>query len=296
MKDIKDLVNKLCVASVDNALDLNSELKWPDEISLDNWFMSEELVSIFGMKEYSNLSEDTKKKLSFYELLNFFSVNIHGERHLMSGMSMLLYSPIASEFSEYLHHFLNEENHHMEYFARFCRQYGKKIYPDTLQSALPYEYKKGEQEFLYFAKVMIFEECLDRYNVHMSKDAKIPQIVRDINRVHHIDESRHLAFGRRVTQEIFNEYSPKWGEQRLAQVRKYVGDYLESFWRDLFNSRVYKDAGISGDVFDLRDRAYQGERAYAHYQALTLKIEDYLLRSKILIEKPRPTVTFENAA
>lgn len=292
MMPMNKFVESLCKASVDNELNYFDELKWPESLDINQWFMSPELLSIYGTKYFDSLTIAEQQQLSFYELLNFFSMNIHGERHLMSGMSQLFYKDETREFTKYLHHFLAEENQHIQYFARFCNQYGKKIYPDTLLQSLPTEYQKGEEEFLYFAKVMVFEECLDRYNVSMSKDERLPQIVRSINRVHHLDESRHLAFGRRLLKQIFEEYSPGWSPETTVKVRRYVVDYIESFWRDLFNFRVYRDIKLAGDAIEIRDEVINGPTAIGHYNNLTAVIRNYFITSGILLSEPVPSISF----
>lgn len=286
MKNLSELVRRLCLASQQHHLDPYDGLVYPEALNpeqQDQWFMTPELISLFGTSHYAKMSETERMRLSFYELINFFSLNVHGERHLISGMSFLLYSPLSEDFSSYLHHFLAEENKHMEHFARFCVQYGKKLYPDVLQRGLPKDYQIGEEELLYFVKVVIFEECFDRYNVTMAKDERLPEIVRNINASHHWDESRHLSFGRKIVAELFDQYSQKWQPETLENVRKYVLDYLESFGRDLFNFRVYRDANLSGDPVQIRQAALQSEAGREHFRALTQKTTEFLIETGILL-------------
>jgi hypothetical protein len=288
MVTLDKLIETLNKVSHESPCDPYKELIWPASLDPDQWTMTPELISLYGTSVYEGLSEVEKKRLSFYEAIGFFTLNIHGERHLMSGMAHLLYLPETKDFSTYLHHFLAEENKHTEYFSRFCNQYGKKIYPDLLQRGLPTEYAKGEEEFLYFAKVLIFEESFDRYNVLMAKDERLPQIVRDINRIHHLDESRHLAFGRRIVKELFDRHSPGWPPGTLKRVQRYLSDYIESFWRDLFNFRVYRDAGLPGDAIGIRDAALLGAQGREHFNLLTKVAVTFLLKNGILEEEPSP--------
>ncbi len=43
---------------------------------------------------------------------------------------------------------------------------------------------------------LVVEEYGEYYNVVMWHDDRIHPLISEINRVHHFDESRHLAFGR----------------------------------------------------------------------------------------------------
>ncbi|MGE0526867.1 MAG: diiron oxygenase [Bdellovibrionales bacterium] len=283
--NLAKLAANLCKVSEEQPLDLKRELHWPDKIDLKQWSMSPELISLYGTETFEQLSEEQQMKLSFFEAVNFFSLNIHGERHLMSGMAKLLYSPEMKDYTPYLHHFLAEENNHSTYFGMFCYRYADKVYPDMNSDGLPREYKKGEQEFLYFAKVMLFEECFDRYNVKMASDNRLPEIVRDINRCHHIDESRHLAFGRQLIKELFERYSPQWGDATLENVRAHIVAYMDSFWRDLFNFRAYKDAGIPNPI-EVRDAALESAQGTRHYQELTKAVSAYFIKTGILNSEP----------
>src|SRR5439155_22632264 len=140
----------------------------------------------------------------------------------------------------YLHHFLDEENNHMMYFGQFCEQYAGKIYAPAhpQKVTLEREHAAGEADFLFFIKLMIFEELGDAYNVRIARDARVVAIVREINRLHHKDEARHLAFGRKIVRELFEHHAPSWSPDKLASIREYLQHYLVSSWDEFYNPRV----------------------------------------------------------
>ena len=94
--------------------------------------MSPDLISLHGTRHWDALDEQGRRVLSFFELVNFFSINIHGERMLIEGLAKRLYRKHAETVTPYLHHFLDEENKHMFYFGRFCNQYAGKVYAEGL--------------------------------------------------------------------------------------------------------------------------------------------------------------------
>lgn len=288
--ELSALCQRLSHLSIENSIEYHKELIWPENLQFNQWFLSPELMTIQNQAIGQSLSEESLQKLSFYELINFFSMNIHGERNVISRMAMLLYTNESHKYSNYLHHFLGEENSHIEFFAKFCLKYAGKVYPDTSGIPMPTDEPKPEEEFLFYVKILIFEECLDRYNKIMSMDERLPDIVRKINLLHHKDEARHLAFGRKFVAELFENQKSDWSTATLAEIRHYITDYIEFFWRDLFNVRVYQDAGLSGDVFDLREHLMTGLKAQQHYQNLTDKVVNFFLKTGILIEKPMPKI------
>ena len=239
-QDTARLVERLCVASQG---DFGSpyEYAWPDRLPEDAWHFSPELLSIAGTPTGDALSVEEARRLSFLEAVNFFSLNIHGERALLEGLSSRLYRDDL--YTPYLHHFLDEENKHMVYFGTYCLRYASKIYPDR-KMALPREYEPGEEDFLFFARVLLFEETVDVYNSRMAQDKRLDSVARDINRMHHRDEARHLAFGRQLVQELYERHAPGWEAATLAEVRRSLIEYVTAIWKEYFNPDVYRDMGI----------------------------------------------------
>ena len=281
---LQTVMDKLCHASRREYSNPYLTLEWPPALDETEWFMSPELLSIYGDETYVELSDVQKAKLSFYEAINFFSLNIHGEKALTEGIAQRLYKKEALEWTPYLHHFLDEENKHMTYFGEFCLRYAKKIYPDK-KMVLPREYAPGEEDFLFFAKIMIFEELVDVYNLQMAKDERLVPLVRSINRLHHTDETRHLAFGRQVVKDLFATYSPIWSHDVLNNVRSYLAGYLQATWKEYYNPEVYLEAGLA-NPYELRNRAYRSERAITHRQRVSQNCVRFLLDHQILLEGP----------
>ena len=126
-----DLAPKLSIASIKKSWDVYSAFDWPDTLPEDAWYMSPELISLYGTDFYETLTEEQQKKLSFTELCNFFSLVLQGERPLVQGLVHRLYLKSTEQVvSDYLHHFIDEENKHMIMFGMFLNRYLGKVYPE----------------------------------------------------------------------------------------------------------------------------------------------------------------------
>ena len=154
-------IDKLCEASVRDFANPYEALAWPETLDADAWWFAPEMVSIHGTGAWEALDEPTRRKLAFFEAVNFFSLNIHGERSLLEGLARRLYRRDDALHTRYLHHFLDEENKHMVYFGNFCMKYAGKVYPDRRMQAGEREYEDGEEDLLFFARILIFEEIVD---------------------------------------------------------------------------------------------------------------------------------------
>jgi hypothetical protein len=284
MAQFTRMVEKLCELSRTGYVNPHERVDWPTSLDGGEWFTSPELISLYGTEVWANLTEDERKRLSFYEAVNFFSLNIHGEKSLIEGLAYRLYRKNTQDISAYLHHFLDEENKHMVYFGGFCMKYAGKIYADR-KMTFEREYAPGEEDFLFFAKVLIFEEIVDAYNQRMAKDERLAPVIRQINLLHHLDETRHLAFGRRLVSELFKRYSPDWSEATVQGVRGYLGNYFVATWKEYYNPDVYRDAGLESP-YDLYETAFHGPAGSHHRRTISQGCVRYLLENDILEEEP----------
>ena len=72
------------------------------------------------------------------------------DRWFGPGSSHVLKSS-GREITEYLHHFVDEENKHMVMFGEFCNRYIGKVYPEK-KISLGREYAKGKRKWRSSAK------------------------------------------------------------------------------------------------------------------------------------------------
>lgn len=259
-------------------------ISWPDSVDRAQWFTSPELMSIFGSPLWDGLGEEARRELSFWEAVNFYSLNIHGEKALIEGLAHRLYRPGMEEVSEYLHHFLDEENKHSVWFATFCLRYAGRIYPDR-KVVFPREYAEGEEDLLFFARVAIFEEIVDRYNVVMGRDERLVPVARQINANHHAEETRHLVFGRRIVEHLWRRHSPAWTAHTVAGVRAYLAGYLEATWREYYNPDVYRDAGFA-DPYATARQAWDHPAAAGHRRDVSRRCLRSFLEAGVLEATP----------
>jgi hypothetical protein len=242
---------------------------WPDAIEPDKPWMSECLTTLAGTPMWEELTREQQIALTKYEAINFFSLNIHGIRELMRDVVMRIHERTYANVSEFLHHFIGEENEHMWFFAQFCLRYGGKLYPPlpTLQTDSVEHLTPVAREMIVFARILIFEEIVDHYNAYMATDQALPHIAREINRVHHQDESRHVAFGRMVFVNLLGQVA-KRDPAEVPVVAEYLENYLQYSIGTLYNPAAYRDAGIP-DALALRRRAMEHPaRVKAHDQVL----------------------------
>lgn len=218
-----------------------TDLQWPE--SIDGVWMSPELMSIHGTSVETELDEETLAALNKWECVNFFSLNVSGIRDLLVAMTERLHTRGFELVSEYLHCFVAEENEHMWYFAKFCNDFAGKLYEDRAM-VLADSVEPDIENFLLFVRAVIFEELVDVYNRSMGDDERLHPFVRELNRIHHLDEVRHIAYGRMYVDLFHQQLRDKYPRGRIEEIEKIVKRFIQISVLKLYSPAVYRDAGF----------------------------------------------------
>ncbi|GIG56010.1 hypothetical protein Lfu02_03820 [Longispora fulva] len=241
-------VERLAKASVDDYYNPYQAFDWPAEIPSDAMWMSPQLLTVHGTDAAAELSQQQLRDLSRWESIHFYSLNVHGIRELLTEVIRRIHTPGFEVPTPFFHHFVGEENEHMWFFAEFCLRYGK-LYPDRSMPFPDQEQSQTLANFLVFSRVLIFEQIVDYFNSTMAADKSLPDTIRAINRIHHQDESRHIAFGCQLVRGLFDNLRKQadsrgdYAEIDFAQ--EYVDRYIATSLAQLYSVDVYRDAGIA---------------------------------------------------
>jgi hypothetical protein len=280
-KNISSVLARINDMSVETYYNPYKMFQWPDTLPEEQWWMSPDLMTLSGTRFASELPERQRMLLSKWESIHFYSLNVHGIRELLLEVVKRVHAPGFEEESEFFHHFVGEENEHMWFFAKFCLLYGKKIYPNKKISFAIEDAHPDIESFLVFSRVLIFEEIVDYFNLRMGRDESLDPIIQQVNSIHHMDESRHIAFGREVVKKLFQHVLKTQPADAVRQARDYVGHYLAASVQSLYSPSVYRDAGVA-DPYGLRT-ALLADPARLEADRRTIKrTADYMIANGIL--------------
>jgi hypothetical protein len=281
-----EILDRLREKSIEGYYNPYRMFAWPETIPDDQPWMSEDLISVHGTDLVAELGPETVQRLSRWESVNFYSLNVDGIRELIVEVVHRVHTPGFEIPSDFFHHFIGEENEHMWFFAEFCRRYGGKLYAQPrLRSTESTDPETGN--FLVFARILMFEEIVDFYNARMAEDETLHPTIRQVNRVHHEDESRHIAFGRELVSLLYANLRDRLDEQRLREIELYLKRYLVFSLSSLYNPHAYRDAGVA-DPLGLRDRLLADERRRAVERKVIRKPMSFLRKTGIISDDILP--------
>ncbi len=263
-----DILGRLTAMSERDYYDPYKLFEWPSSLSEDGYWMSPELMTVYGTEAGAALTDEQLRALSKWESINFYSLNVHGIRELLTQIVGRIHMPGYEVASEYFHHIIGEENDHMWFFAKFCLTYAGKLYPDRRMPFAAPGIPEADT-FLLFARLLIFEELVDVFNQKMGDDERLDPTIRKINKVHHQDESRHIAFGRQIVALLHADLRRRLVPEQLAQLEAYVKRYMRASAESLCSPAAFRDAGLP-EPYALR-RAVLADPAFDAFAHRTLK-------------------------
>jgi len=257
-------------------VDADARFAWPTRPDPDRLAWPTALSALAGLPAAASLTDEQRWRLALKECTHFFSLNVAGERVLIAGLEARLGGSSLGDASAYLAHFLAEERAHTAVFRRFCDAYGGGVYPDR-QLRFPREHLPGEEEFLFYGQALLFEEVAHHLNVACAEDPDGWSVARTIHAYHAEEETRHVAFGRLAVEALWARSAPAWGDEGRARVGDYLGRYLDAIARNTVSPAVFRDAGVPGDPYALRDAALASPARAALVEAVTRRARRVLV-------------------
>jgi hypothetical protein len=281
--EIAQTLNRIIEMSVDTYYNPYKTFQWPDTLPEEQWWMSRELMTVHGTPLEETLSERQLMALSKWESIYFYSLNVHGIRELLLEVVKRVHTPGFELESEFFHHFVGEENEHMWFFATFCLKYGGKIYSDK-KIKLPMEAMDADIEsLLVFSRILVFEEIVDYFNVRMGRDEALHPIIRQVNAIHHQDESRHIAFGREIVKQLFDRVRATHPEEKLREIDNYLSRYILASVQSLYSPAVYNDAGVP-EPYKVRNTLVESPIRKEYNAKILKRTVDYCVKSGIITD------------
>jgi hypothetical protein len=227
-----------------------TRVSYPERLDPERLQIPEPLLSLRHHAVYSTLSDEQKWKLSLLEAVNFFSVNIHGERALVHDLVERLYtrSPLGDPrlVGEYLQHFIHEENSHTFMLAGYCNRYGDGVGKDAAVSVSgDGDLSPEGQDLLSFGRTFVLESFLDFMNQAVMTDDTLDATARQIHRFHHIDEARHMAFDRAVVETLAQRMLAERKHDEVQRIGAQLLAYGQLSFTRMSNPVVYRRLGLA---------------------------------------------------
>ena len=205
-------------------------------------FLPEHRSTLYGTAMWDRLSPDQRRELGKHEAASVAGFGIWLECILMRLLAKLAYEgDPGTRRVQYALTEMAEECRHSMMFARLIEWLGVPYYrPSRRVHALGRLLTATAHGPAMWGAILIGEEITDRYQREMATDDSMQPIVRMVNRIHVLEEARHIGFAR---AELSRSVA-RLPRAELPVQRAVLGRAAFIVARNLINPEVYRSVGL----------------------------------------------------
>lgn len=210
LRDREVVAQRLLRTSRKHSFDPDIDVDWTQPLDPDLFYLPPTAVSLYETPLWDRLDHRQRVELSKRETASVLSYGIYVELLLMQGLAMHAYRRrVDSDHVAYALTEIADECRHSIMFGRLINAFGLRA--TRLPTPL---YQVGKiVGGLYlpvqkFAMTLVVEETLDTVQRALFPDETLQPLVRDVTRIHVIEEARHITYAREELQHLVAGLSP----------------------------------------------------------------------------------------
>lgn len=242
LENVRKTANRLLGSSSKNSYSPDLDIDWDAPVELDLKFMPFERVSLYGTDLWARMSSEQRIELSRQELASVASTGLWFELILIQLLSRWAYHQDPQDpRTHYALTEIGDESRHILMFAKSIARLGAPTYrPGPLVHQLARIYKATAVGPALFAPVLVAEEMTDRLQREMVNDESVHPLVRMVNRIHVLEEARHVRFAR---EEVARQMASIGPIAKVISnlVSAIVAGFVAS---SLISPDVYREVGL----------------------------------------------------
>ncbi|HET6878260.1 MAG TPA: diiron oxygenase [Jatrophihabitans sp.] len=254
---VRKTATRLLKSSSKNSYDPELDIDWDAPVELDMKFMPYERVSLYGTSLWEQMSEQQRRELSRQELASVAGTGLWFELILIQLLARWAFRQDPQDpRTQYALTEIGDETRHILMFAKAITRIGTPTYrPKRWLDVLARLYKATASGPALFAPLLVAEEVTDRLQRDMVNDESVHPLVRMVNRIHIVEEARHVRFAR---EELARQ------AETIGPVAKVIGNLASAvvaafIATSLISPDVYAAVGLD------REAAVKAARANPHF-------------------------------
>jgi hypothetical protein len=242
---VRKTASRLLGSSSRNSYDPVLDIDWDAPVELDMKFMPFERTSLYGTPLWDRMTEEQKIELSRQEIASIASTGLWFEIMLIQALARWAYHRDPQDpRTQYALTEIGDETRHVIMFAKAIARIGAPTYrPARVVYQLARLYKAAARGPALFAPVLVAEEITDRLQREMINDEGVHPLVRMVNRIHVVEEARHVRFAR---EEVARQIARIGfvGKVVINVASAVVATFIAS---TLISPDVYREVGLDPD-------------------------------------------------
>ncbi|WP_026448834.1 AurF N-oxygenase family protein [Actinopolyspora mortivallis] len=242
VNDREKTASRLLSSSAKNSYDPEVDIDWQAPLAEDKPYLPLHRSTLYGTPLWERLTEEQRIELTKHEFASIASNGLWFEVLLMQMLLKDFYHrDPRTQHAQYALTEVADECRHSTMFAKACDRIGAPAYGPfrilheggrILPAVL-----KGPSAY---ASILVAEEILDRIQRDQMFDEQVQPLVRMVNRIHVMEEARHVTFAREEVVRGMRECNP--AQRAYHQFMTSLVGYC--IIKALINPDVYKAVGL----------------------------------------------------
>lgn len=205
VKTAQRLLGSSSKNSYDPFLDIDWDAPLPEGLA----YLPLERVSLYGTPLWEQLTPEQRVELSKHEIASIASTGLWFEIILMQMLIREAYHRSPHDAgTQYALTEVGDETRHVIMFAKAIERLGCPAYrPPWFVHHLARLYKATARGPAMYAPVLVAEEVTDRLQRLTMQDETIHPLIRMVNRIHVVEEARHVRYARGEVARVLPQLS-----------------------------------------------------------------------------------------
>jgi hypothetical protein len=233
---------KLLRSAARTSFDPSVDVDWAAPQHPRQFYCPPHRSSLYGTTLWDRMTPEQRVTLTKHEVASIASVGIWFEEILMQMLLRHAYDrDLTRKDIQWTLTEIADECRHSIMFATMISTFGTPNYGvDRMRHALGRWFKATSTGVQTFAGTMYVEEILDAFQREAMDDESLQPIVRQVSRIHVIEESRHIGYAREETIRALRHTGRvgRWYDQLMLGIVMYLAT------TGLINRRVYAECGL----------------------------------------------------
>jgi hypothetical protein len=240
--DRERTADRLLRSTAARSYDPELDIDWSAPPEPGKIFLPEHRSTLYGTPLWARLTPGQRRELGKHEAASVAGFGIWLEAILMRLLAKVAYEEDpATRHVQYALAEMAEECRHSTMFARLIEWMGVPCYrPPRHVHALGRLLTSTARGPAMWGAILIGEEITDRYQREMVADEALQPVIRMVNRIHILEEARHIGFAR---AELARG-AAKLSLAELPMQRLALGRVAFVVARNLISPEVYRSVGL----------------------------------------------------
>ncbi|HVS67586.1 MAG TPA: diiron oxygenase [Mycobacteriales bacterium] len=224
------------------SFDPTTEVDWGVEQPADVLYCPASTSSLYGTELWEQMTVEQRVTLTKHEVASVASVGIWFEEILMQMLLRYSYDrDLTRKDIQWTLTEIADECRHSIMFATMVSEFGVPNYGvSRVAHELGRIFKAISNNVLTFAGTMYVEEILDAFQRDIMDDESLQPLIRQVSRIHVIEEARHISYAREETLRAQRTS----GRIRRTYNRVMIGLIVHQATKSLIHPQAYADAGL----------------------------------------------------